>query len=146
MPRDETDEPTWRPIGDLPLIRSVVADGIANTEDQLRLLDEVRPKPYVLDDATVTRARDAFTVQRDDLWYFEEQARRWAHESLTQRQRAAVDELVEANRRLRELTDQALALIDELAAGTIETTMAKSDLQLGLEALSGQSWPSHPAG
>lgn len=142
---DGWGEPIWRDVSELPLIRGVVDEGITNTEDQLRVFGEVAPKPYVLDDATITRARKAFTTQAGDLWLFEEQARRWLQEALTETQRADVDGLAGANRRLRELTGQALDLIEELAAGTIEKTLAKSDLQLGLEALTGQSFPPQDA-
>jgi hypothetical protein len=128
-------EPVWREISDLPMLAELVAQGIDHTEAQIELFERARLQPYVLDDATLDRARAAFTTQREDLWYFEEQTRRWSRQTLNQAQRIEVNALEAANRRLRERTEATLALIEELAAGTIEKTMAKSDLQLGLEAL-----------
>jgi hypothetical protein len=131
----EYRDPVWREINDLPMLADVVTQGIDHTEAQIELFEQARPKPYVLDDATLDRARAAFTTQREDLWYFEEQTRRWSRQALSEAQRIEVDALDAANRRLRERTEATLALIEELAAGTIEKTMAKSDFQLGLEAL-----------
>jgi hypothetical protein len=131
----EYREPVWREISDLPILADVVAQGIDHTEAQIELFEQARPNPYVLDEATLDRARAAFTTQREDLWYFEEQTRRWSRQTLSAAQRIEVDALDAANRRLRERTEATLALIEELAAGTIEKTMAKSDFQLGLEAL-----------
>jgi hypothetical protein len=133
----EHREAVWREISDLPVLADVVAQGIDHTEAQIELFERARPKPYVLDDATLDRARAAFTTQREDLWYFEEQTRRWSKQALSEAQRIEVDALDVANRRLRERTEATLALIEELAAGTIEKTMDKSDFQLGLEALLG---------
>jgi len=89
----------------------------------------------VLDDYTVNRVKRVFTEQRNGLALFDEQLQRWLAEPLTDEQRREVERLVEQMRRIRENNANVLALADELSKGTIEKVMAKSDLELGIEAL-----------
>jgi len=78
-------QPTWQPITQLPLIASVI-DGML-VEEQYRLLQQARSKPHVLDDATIGRVIAVSTTQRDDLWLFAEQLRRWAAQKQSHRRR-----------------------------------------------------------
>ena len=127
--------PNWQPITRLPLIVSVVDGMLEAAEEQYQRLQAARPTPHVLDDATVARVITVYTTQRDDLWLFEEQARRWQGEPLTPTQREEINRLTSQVARLRTVLDAILTLSAELKAGTIEQVLAKSDLQLGLEAL-----------
>ncbi len=72
--------------------------------------------------------------QADDLALFQNQADRWKSASLTAAQQAEVEEYEAALAQLRDLNDQVLAVAAELAHGTVEATLAKSDLELGVEA------------
>ncbi len=127
--------PTWQPIARLPLIASVIDGMLQAAEEQYQTLQQARPKPHVLDEATVERVSTVYTTQRDDLWLFEEQARRWAAEPLTAAQRREVNRLKDQVARLRAVLDAILALADELKRGTIEQVLAKSDEELALEVL-----------
>ena len=104
-------------------------------QEQLETLQEARTKPYVLDDYTVSRVKQAFTTQRKDFWVFEEQLRRWLALQLTAKPRAEVTRLQSQMARLRQINSDVLALVEELSKGTIEKQLAKSDFQLTLEAL-----------
>jgi ribosomal protein L16 Arg81 hydroxylase len=128
-------KPTWQPISALPLLVSAIAGMLEGTEEQHRLLLEARQRPYVLDDDTVARMRRVFGAQAEDHWLFEEQLRRWSGEQLTTDQRRAVDRLTRELASLYEATRSVLALADELKDRTIESLLAKSDLQVGLEEL-----------
>jgi hypothetical protein len=68
---------------------------------------------------------------------FEEQLARWSKTALTPRQRAEVDRLILQQRTMREVVEEILALADDLKATTIEAVLAKSDFDLGLEAVFG---------
>ena len=127
--------PNWQPLTQLPLIAAVIDDMLASAEEQEQTLQQARPKSHVLDDATVGRVIAVYTTQRDDLWLFAEQLRRWEDELLTPAQRHEVQRLMDQVARLRTVLDAILTLSAELKAGTIEQVLAKSDLQLGLEAL-----------
>ncbi len=127
--------PNWQPITQLPLIATVIDGMLEAAEEQAQTLQQARPKPYVLDDDTVGRVIAVFTTQQDDLWLFEEQLRRWEAQELTDVQRREIGRLTSQLGQLREVIAAILALADELKSGTIEQVLAKSDAQLGLEAL-----------
>ncbi len=61
--------------------------------------------------------------------------RRWRAGKLTDAQRREVERLADQLRRLRTVIDKILMLMDELKGGTMEKTMAKSDVEVGLEML-----------
>jgi hypothetical protein len=127
--------PNWQPIGQLSLITHHIDGMLESAEEQYEMLQLARPKPHVLDDFTVGRVIEVFTVQRDDLWLFDEQLRRWQALNLTTAQKKEVERLMGQMKRLHEVITAVLALADELKERTIEKVMAKSDLELGLEAL-----------
>ena len=95
----------------------------------------MRDRPYVLDDATVERSLKLHTEQRDFLWVFAEQLARWRHERPTDAQRRELDRLEGQLERLQAVLEDILRLAEELKQGTIERVLAKSDLELGIEAL-----------
>ncbi len=127
--------PQWQPIGKLPVIAYAIDRMLASAEEQYPTLEEARPRPHMLDDYTVGRVVEVYTEQRDDLWMYEEQLRRWSAQTLTADQRREVERLTGQLRRLRAVIDKILALMDELKGGTIEKMLAKSDLEVGLEML-----------
>jgi hypothetical protein len=64
-----------------------------------------------------------------------QQLRRWEALNLTTAQKKEVERLMGQMKRLHEVITAILALADELKGRTIEKVMAKSDLELGVEAL-----------
>ncbi len=127
--------PQWQPIDKLPVIAYAIDGLLESAEEQYPTLEEARPRPHMLDDYTVGRVVKVYTQQRDDLWLYEEQLRRWRAGTLTGAQRRDVERLTGQLGRLRAVIDKILALMDELKGGTIEQMMAKSDLEVGLEML-----------
>jgi hypothetical protein len=133
----EKPTPNWQPLSKLPLIMPMIDGMLEGAQEQYQTLLEARSKPHVLDDYTVGRVRDVYTAQQDDLWLWEEQLRRWQAQTLTATQQQEVARLTEQVARLREVIAAILMLAAELARGTIERVLAKSDLQVGLEFLLG---------
>ena len=132
---EKNGTPNWQPIGQVSRIAHHIDGMLESAEEQYETLQLARPKPHVLDDYTVGRVIEVFTVQRDDLWLFDEQLRRWEAGQLTAAQGKEVERLVSQMKRLREVITAILALADELKERTIEKVMAKSDVELGIEAL-----------
>ena len=132
---EKNTEPQWQPIERVALIAHHIDGMLESAEEQYETLQLARPKPHVLDDYTVGRVIQVYTVQRDDLWLFDEQLRRWEAGQLTAAQGKEVERLVSQMKRLREVITAILALADELKEHTIEKVMAKSDVELGIEAL-----------
>ncbi|MEV6159869.1 hypothetical protein AB0L53_56980 [Nonomuraea sp. NPDC052129] len=85
----------------------------------------------------------------DDLWHGAwrwwrqgwpgraETGERWQAQGLNAATAAKVDQYVAAVKAFAASNTVILALADELAAGTINKTLAKSDLELGVETLAG---------
>ena len=128
-------QPKWQPISMLATVGKHIDGMLASDVEQYETLLEARPKPHVLDNYTVNRVKQVFTTQQKDFPLFDEQLKRWQAEQLTDDQRREVERLVEQMAALRENNTRVLELADELAKGTIETVLAKSDEQLGMEFL-----------
>ncbi|MEV1005493.1 hypothetical protein [Nonomuraea sp. NPDC050202] len=135
--RDGRGEPEWRPVTDVDMMTAVVLEQLGANRDQLRTLEPARRAPHLLDDHTVERIKQVFGQQRDDMWLWVETGERWQAQDLTAATAAKVDQYVAAVEAFAASNTVLLALADELAAGTSEATLAKSDLELGLEAVAG---------
>ncbi|MEV4179102.1 hypothetical protein [Nonomuraea sp. NPDC049709] len=75
-----------------------------------------------------------FGEQPDDLWLWVETCKRWQAQDLTAAKAAKADQYVAAVEAFAASNTVILALADELAAG-INETLAKSDLELGVQTL-----------
>ena len=106
-------------------------------EEQHRLLLQARPGS--LDDATVERVFRVFTEEIDLLAVYQEQLDRWQAGPLTVAQRREVERLGGQVARNRNVAAAILALAEDLKATTIDAILAKSDLELGIELLTGRS-------
>jgi len=131
----EQATPQWQPSGKVFLVGTMIDGMLENAREQYATLLEARPKPHVLDDYTVGRLVEVYTAQRDDLWLWDEQLRRWSEASLNRLRRREVERLQGQMVALRAVVGDILALADELGRGTIEKMMAKSDVEVGLEML-----------
>lgn len=129
---------SWQPISALPLIGSTI-DGLRDeVEKQYANLQACRPKPHVLDNHTVERVIEVYSAQADDVWLYGEQLSQWRSLTLTPAQGEEVDRLAAQIPMIRERITAILVMAEELKEGTIETLLAKSDLELGLEWLLGR--------
>ena len=132
------EQPTWQPLSRLRLIGGMIYEGLADAETQYGLLLEAKHNLHVLDDHTVARTKKVYGETHDDLWVFEEQLARWGrNKKLTTAQRTEIDRLTLELIKFREAVETILALAEELSTRTIEAVLAKSDFDLGLEALFG---------
>ena len=133
-------EQNWYPISKVGWFTQHVREGIEVTAEQLDLLRPALAQPYRLDDATVARIIRVHQDQADDLELFQNQADKWnAIPGLTPAQRAALHEYEAAIGELRRLNAEVLAAAEQLKPVTIEAMLARSDLEVGIEALRG--WP-----
>jgi len=136
VPRDQ--EPTWQPIEALPMIASLIDDQLEGAQEQYQTLLKAEGRPYVLDDHTVARVSRVYGDTEADLWLYDTQLRRWDQEDLTSAQRGEVERLKGQMMALHEVVEAILALAERLKGQTIESLMAKSDVEVGLEWLLGR--------
>jgi hypothetical protein len=128
-------QPTWQPISALGLVASLIDAQLEDGRDQHQLL--LKARPYVLDDATVERLLRVYGETVEDLWLYDEQLARWRRSALSPAQRNEVERLQSQMTALREVVERILALGARLKDQTIETLLAKSDLEIGIEGLLG---------
>ncbi len=134
----QSPTPNWQPISFLPELAPMVDGMLESAEDVYQSLQQAEDRPHVMDDYTVGRVREVHSTQRNDLWLYEEQLARWSTADPTLAQRQEIDRLTHQLDRLRSVLTFTLALADELKEGTIEKVMAKSDIELAVEMLTGK--------
>jgi len=128
--------PTWQPISKLPMIAWAIDGMTESAEEQLGNLRQAEDQPYVLDLPTVDRVIRVYTEQQGDLWLYQEQLARWGKLALTAVQRVEVTRLVQRLATLRAHIATLLDLAARLRPHTIESILAKSDVELALDVLS----------
>ena len=141
---DGRGEPRNQPIGMLPTIARMIDQGLTDTREQYETLLEARPKPWVLDDALVSRSKRVNGEALEWCGVYDRQLKRWLGQRITLAQRREVIRLQGVQRDQRRVLNEILALLDELAANTIDRQLAKSDIQLGLEYVLGFGPPLPP--
>jgi hypothetical protein len=127
----------WQPISHMPLVASMIDDALSDTVDHVQTLTKARAQPHVLDDATVSRVERVHREQLEFVDIYAEQLRRWRDQRPSAALRRELLRLEEKNRHLRQVTTDVLTLATELRKGTIDRTIAMSDLERGLQALLG---------
>ena len=128
--------PNWQPLSFLPQIAWMI-DGMAESaEEQQANLSMVQPGS--LDDATLDRVMSVYTEQRDDLWLYAEQLARWRVEPCTEAQGAEIARLEQRLEKLREMILALLAHAEQLKPQTIDAILAKSDIEIAIDVLSGK--------
>jgi hypothetical protein len=88
---------------------------------------------FQVTDDEAAYGRYAGPPSQADLW--EENGRRWQALDLDTATRAQVDGYMSLAAQFATTSAEVLALADEIAGGIINKVMAKSDLELGIEAL-----------
>lgn len=75
-------EPSWQPISMLPWMASLIDGGLRDGREHYATLLRARPKPYVLDDATVEHAKRVNGEGLEWCGVYERQLSRWRAQRL----------------------------------------------------------------
>ena len=135
---DSRGEPQWQPISQLGFMTEHIQAGVQLSREHLELLTQA-VGAYRLSDADVAHIIRTWTQTREDiLEVFAPQGQKWQALKLGATRVKDVNRYIELVAEELDLVEQVLALADELKAWTIEAMLAKSDEQLGLEALLGR--------
>jgi hypothetical protein len=142
-------QPTWQPVAAVEMLTTVVTEQLEHTRAQLALMEQARPtRPdaRILDDHTISETLRVYGQMADDYHdLFAKQGRRWQAETTPATPtRQAIDAYVALVDAHRAALDDMLALTRQIQGHTIEKIMAKSDLELGIEALLGPGFQRHP--
>ena len=134
-PMTDPDTPQWQPLSALAQIARDIDEQFANTREQYDTLLDARDRPHVLDDAIVTRFIRLITDELEFLPVYREQLARWYKVRPNSMQFLELDRLTHQLDLWSEVLGKQLVLAQEISAGTIEKVLAKSDMELGIEAL-----------
>jgi hypothetical protein len=134
--QQRNQQPNHLSIEHLPLITHLIDESLEEAENQYQNLLEAKPKPYVLDDHTIQRIINLYTDELELNPVHEQQLKRWLKkENLTPSQRSEIKRLQSQLKRYRKVSLDLLELAREIEKVTIDKLLAKSDLEVGIEAL-----------
>jgi len=131
-------KPTWHDISFLPLIGSTIDDMLEENNIQYQNFLAARDKPHVFNDEIIERSLKLYTDQLEDHWVFEEQLKRWQKEKITTEQSKEIKKLLKQSDKLKKVTKELLDMAHEFEPNTIDKILAKDDMELALEVLSGK--------
>jgi hypothetical protein len=131
----ESEKPNWQPISFLPNIAEMIDGMLEAVVENQKLLGKAEPAS--LDNATVSRVMSVYTMQRDDLWLYEDQLAVWRKTPLNEPQTLEITRLEGQLGELRRGLEKILAMKPDLEEMTIEHLLSKSHLELGLDFLRG---------
>lgn len=118
------------------MLTAHAVEGMRLAREHLDMLRQAGP--YRLGDAAVARVIATWEVTRDGLeQLFAEQGRRWQVAANGSREQGAVEHCCALVVQQRAVVEEILSLAGQLKAMTIERLMAKSDLEVGIEAVLG---------
>jgi len=92
----------------------------------------------LLDDALVARVLRLYRAQLEDLRLYEDQLAHWQQGLVIPRQRQGMERLAAQLVRLRAESEAIVTLAQELKENTIEQILARDEVQLALDVLSGK--------
>ena len=121
-------KPNWQPLSLLPVVALMIDGVLQNSEEQHETFSEVKDKPHVLDDATVSRAVRLYKAQLEDVQLYEQQLKRWQMQPLTGDQRREVDRLLGQLPRIKQLSE---AILEMLAVCRSENGISPVEHQIG---------------
>lgn len=109
----------------LPTIAKMIDGCLTHAEESLALYREVLPKPYVLDNATVTRMVRSLEEDERFVPIYEEQLARWARDPYEHD--AEIARLCDKVARWRAIVTETRTVVEELRRGTIENVLGAID-------------------
>ena len=115
------------------MLTEIVRQGVDHARDQHELL--ARTGPYSLDDATVTQMLRVWDETFEWTGVHAEQGARWHRDASDAATEVAVAEYNALVQQERRIVVEILEIARKLEGATIETLMAKSDLEVGVDAL-----------
>ncbi len=125
----------WQPITELSAIVALADGENAFVDEQTIVFQDALRTPHLLDDETINHARDIFTRSAQFIDIYDEQFRRWRTMVPTPAQLSEINRMTALIAKLREKHRKFFALLDQFKGKTIDGILAKSDFELGLEAL-----------
>ena len=129
------DIPNLQPIAMLATIAELIDGQYADSLAFVPIAREALTRPHVMDDSTVDHMERVYKERVDWIEVYRAQLAYWRSGLLTAVQRGEVDRLTGVVDADSAVVDEILKAATVIRAGTIERIMAKSDFELGMDAL-----------
>lgn len=137
MPEKPT--PNWYSPSMIPVYIDLSCGMLKSAKEQLHNLEQVKDKPHILDDEIVARIVKSHTEQNENIWMLIEQCRRWRKEELNTGQLKNIQEIEDNAKEIKNTNKQILTLANNFKDRTIDRILAKSDINLALDFLTGNT-------
>jgi len=134
----QKQQPTFHPISKALSILEITHSMLESSKDQLVNMENIKDKPYVLNDELINRSIKLYTSQNEDLDIFLQQCVIWKNKELNELQQYQVTTIEENINSLLKINNQILSIVDACKDSTINKILAKDDLELAIDALSGK--------
>ena len=140
MDDPERHDPTTgrydHPVAHWALFAELLEGHVEDAQSLYASLESARARPHVLDDATLDRVEQQYAVmERETITGYEWQFAEWERAVLTPAERTGLERMRQLLRDYELRSARVLAVVAELRTGTIDRVLAKSDLELGIEAI-----------
>lgn len=138
MKKPIKQKPNWQSLSDIALIAQVIDGTLADSQEQYALFLQAKPKPHVLDDATLNRAEKLYKERVEFIGLDEEQLALWRKEKLTPYQEKEINRLSAQVKKLADINEKILSLIVELKKGSIDAILRMDTGELALKVMLGE--------
>lgn len=135
---DTDEKPDLQPINMLSTIAELIDGQYADSIEFVTIAREARSRPHVMDDSSVNHIERVYNERVEWIEVYRAQLAYWRAAPLTRAQRGEIDRLAGVVDADSAIVDEVLKAAAEIRAGTIERVLAKSDLELGMDALARQ--------
>ena len=134
----QKNQPNFHPITKALNILEIIRGMLDSSKQQLENMQEAKDKPHVLDDEIINRSIELYTAQNKDSDIFLQQCAIWRKGNLTEVQLYQVQEIEKTTHELTKTNNDILAIINSCKDYTIDKILAKDDVELAFDVLTGK--------
>lgn len=129
------------PIEALSMLSFAIEGALDAAQEQLGNLERAKSKPHVLDDELINRIIDSIKKQNNSLGAEKAVCLHWMRTSLSKSQVKDVERLLSSIHALERVNSQVLFLANHFKDHTLDKILARDDVDLALDFLSGKLYP-----
>jgi hypothetical protein len=134
----QDDNLKLQPISMALYILELTRGDLDSSKEQLENMQEIKHKPYILDDEMINRSIRLYAAQNEDNALILQQCAIWKKEELTEVQLYQVEEIEKLTHELNKVNKEIFEIVNYCKDKTINNILEKDDLELALEFLTGE--------
>lgn len=122
----------------IPRLLEVTSETLEGSKEQLINLSAAKEKPYVLDDEIISRSENLYKAQVEDAEFYLAQVKYWKGCKLTEEEWRRIHEIEDKTNELIKANKEILDILQYCKKYTIDKILAKDDMELAIDVLSGK--------